>query len=93
MSKPVRTIKPQTPLVEIMENMSWFGEGCLPVMDQQGKIQGIVTVFDIFKALPKEKLEYYYRRQATPIATVVIKPSIKTPNAPDKQYSRKKACF
>jgi len=53
MSRPVRTIKPQTPLAEIMENMSQFGGGCLPVMDQQGKIQGIVTVFDVFKTLLK----------------------------------------
>lgn len=53
MSRPVRTIRPETSLPTIMEDMSQFGGRCLPVMDQQGNIQGLVTVFDIFKALLK----------------------------------------
>ena len=51
MARPVRTIKPETALITIMENMRQFAGRCLPVMDEQGKIQGLVTVFDIFKAL------------------------------------------
>lgn len=53
MSRPVRTIRPETSLPTIMEDMSQFGGRCLPVMDKQGKIQGLVMVFDIFKSLLK----------------------------------------
>jgi CBS domain-containing protein len=53
MSRPVRTIKPETPLTVIMENMCRAGARALPVVDQQGEVQGLVTVFDIFKALLK----------------------------------------
>jgi len=51
MSRPVRTVKPDTSLAAIMENMCQFGQRALPVIDQQGKVQGLVTVFDIFQAL------------------------------------------
>jgi len=51
MTRPVHTIKPDTSLVVIMENMSRFSGKCLPVIDQQNKVQGLVTVFDIFRAM------------------------------------------
>ena len=51
MSRPVHAIKPETPLTAIIENMSQFGGRCLPVVDRAGKVQGLVTVFDIFKVL------------------------------------------
>ncbi|MCH8120572.1 MAG: CBS domain-containing protein [Planctomycetes bacterium] len=51
MSRPVRTVRPETPLATIIENMCRFGGRGLPVMDEQGKVQGLVTVFDIFRAL------------------------------------------
>jgi CBS domain-containing protein len=51
MTSPVHTISPQASLADIMENMSDFGTRCLPVTDQKGKVQGLVTVSDIFKAL------------------------------------------
>ena len=53
MSRPVRTIKSETPLAVIMENMCQFGVRCLPVVSQQGKVQGLVTVFGIFGYLLK----------------------------------------
>jgi len=53
MSRPVRTIKPETPLATIMEDMSQFRGRCMPVMDEKGKVQGLVTAFDIFRALLK----------------------------------------
>ncbi len=56
MSMPVRTIKPQTSLVITMEHMSRFRGQCLPVMDEEGNVQGIVTAFDIFKVLLKSNL-------------------------------------
>jgi CBS domain-containing protein len=57
MSRPVHTVKPETSLVNIMRTMRQSGLRALPVMDQQGKIQGMVTVFDIFKALISEDSE------------------------------------
>ena len=51
MSRPVRTIKPETSLVAIMEYMSQFRGRCLPVTNEQGNVQGLVTAFDIFQAL------------------------------------------
>jgi len=51
MSRPVHTIKPETSLVNIMQAMQQLGLRALPVMDQQGNIQGIVTVFDIIKTM------------------------------------------
>ncbi|MBA7685459.1 hypothetical protein ES703_93884 [subsurface metagenome] len=55
MSRPVHTIKPETPLATIMENMHQLGVLCLPVVDQQGKVQGSVAEVNIFKALLKLK--------------------------------------
>jgi CBS domain-containing protein len=34
-----------------MENMRRFGIRGLPVVDHEGIVQGLVTVFDVFKAL------------------------------------------
>lgn len=51
MSRPVRTISLQTPLVTIMDNMCRFGGGGLPVVDEQGKVQGLVTVFNVFQMM------------------------------------------
>jgi len=51
MSRPVRTVKPETSLAAIMEYMSQFRGRCLPVTDEQGNVQGLVTAFDIFTAL------------------------------------------
>ncbi|MHC4112836.1 MAG: CBS domain-containing protein, partial [Planctomycetota bacterium] len=51
MSRPVHTVKPETPLANVMENMCRFGVLCLPVVDQQGKMQGLVTEAGIFKVL------------------------------------------
>jgi len=51
MTRPIQTIKPDISLTEILENMRQSGVRCLPVVDQQGKVVGSVTVFDIFAAL------------------------------------------
>ncbi|MHC4535333.1 MAG: CBS domain-containing protein [Planctomycetota bacterium] len=51
MSRPVRTVSPKTPLVTIIENICRFGGRGLPVVDEEGKVQGLVTVFDIFRTL------------------------------------------
>jgi len=51
MSRPVRTVSPETSLATIMGNMCQFGQRAFPVVDEQGKARGLVTVFDIFKVL------------------------------------------
>jgi len=51
MTRPVRTIKPDTSLIVIMENICQSGLRCFPVVDQQGNVSGLVTVFDILKAM------------------------------------------
>jgi len=53
MSGSVNTISTEMPIAEIMENMCQSGKRALPVVDQQGKVQGLVTVFDVFKGLLK----------------------------------------
>jgi CBS domain-containing protein len=47
MSRPVRTVRPDASLVAMIECMRHFGGRCLPVVDEQGSVRGIVTVFDI----------------------------------------------
>ena len=53
MSRPVRTIKPQTSLATIIEHMNRFRVRCLPVLDEEGNVLGLVTAFDIFQTLLK----------------------------------------
>lgn len=55
MSKPVHIIEPYTPLTVVMDNMCRFCVHVLPVADQQGKVLGLVTEADIFKAIIKQK--------------------------------------
>jgi CBS domain-containing protein len=47
MSRPVRTIRPDTSLEATIEYMRRYGGRCLPVVDEKGAVQGMVTVFDI----------------------------------------------
>jgi len=35
----------------MIEDMRQFGGRCLPVVDHQGKVRGLVTALDIFKVL------------------------------------------
>jgi len=56
MSKPTCTISPDTSLAAIMENMCQADKKCLPVVDDQGTVQGLVTVFDILSVLLKHSL-------------------------------------
>ncbi len=47
MSRPVRTVRPDAGLAAMIECMRHFGGRCLPVVDERGSVQGLVTVFDI----------------------------------------------
>lgn len=53
MTRPVRTIKPQTPLSVIVEDMRRYRLRCLPVVNDSGKVEGVVSPFDIFSMLMK----------------------------------------
>ena len=51
MSRPVRTVRPDAKLSSVMQVMNEHGGRCMPVSDEEGKVYGIITVFDIFAAL------------------------------------------
>ena len=51
MSQPVRTVRPDATLAAIMSAMTEHGGRCMPVVDQQGKVCGLVTAFDVFHAM------------------------------------------
>ncbi len=51
MTREVRTVKPEFSVASVMELMCQTGLRCLPVAGENGKIEGLITVFDIFKAL------------------------------------------
>ncbi len=57
MSKPVRTITPETSFISIMKNMHQFGRGPLLVTGQSGKVLGLVTPFSVLKVRALLKLE------------------------------------
>jgi CBS domain-containing protein len=51
MSKPIHTAKPKTSLASVIDNMCKFGVRALPVLDEQGKVCGLITAFDILRIL------------------------------------------
>ncbi len=55
MSRPVHTISPEMSLAAVIRNMCRCRVRCLPVVDQQGKVHGVVAEVNIFKALLKAK--------------------------------------
>ena len=55
MSRPVQTLSAQATLGQAIERMQQFGGRCLPVVDPTSKVLGMVTVFDILRALNPNK--------------------------------------
>lgn len=51
MSRPARTVNPETPLPVITERICRGGRYCLPVVDKDGNVQGTITTFDILNVL------------------------------------------
>jgi tRNA nucleotidyltransferase (CCA-adding enzyme) len=51
MSRPVRTITPDTPLWKVMDTMYRYQIRALPVQDAAGSVIGLITVMEIFHAL------------------------------------------
>ena len=54
MSKPVITIRPETPMPEALDLMHKEHIRRLPVVNKHGEMVGIVTEADLFKASPSE---------------------------------------
>jgi CBS-domain-containing membrane protein len=50
MSKPARSVKPQTTIEELTELMTVYDYNGFPVVDDDGVLQGLVTRTDMFKA-------------------------------------------
>jgi CBS domain-containing protein len=53
MTRSVHTVKPDASIAAVMEIMCQTGLRCLPVAGAGGKVEGLITAFDIFKALLK----------------------------------------
>ncbi len=53
MTAPVHTVAPDAGVDAVIDMMCQFGGRCVPVVGPDGKVQGIITSFDIFKALTK----------------------------------------
>lgn len=51
MSRPVRTVRSDSTLWNLVKAMSDFGVRCFPIIDNDGKVKGTVTAFDVFNAL------------------------------------------
>jgi CBS-domain-containing membrane protein len=49
MSKPARSVKPQTTIQELTELMTVYDYNGFPVVDDEGLLQGLVTRTDLFK--------------------------------------------
>lgn len=79
MTRPVCTIPPEMSLSVIMENIRKLGGKCLPVTDFEGKVQGVVTTFEIFNALLKSEQEV---SQAAPSIDISSYPALKTKPEP-----------
>ncbi len=57
MTRPVKIIPVQTPVPVVVQKMLTNSCKCFPVADEKGKIVGIVTAFDIFKAITASENE------------------------------------
>lgn len=56
MSQQIYSVKPETPLFNIVHLRCKFNVSCLPVVDAQGQILGVVTTEDMFKAMMNREL-------------------------------------
>jgi predicted transcriptional regulator len=90
MSSPVRTIRSQTPLVDIIKVMTQHKKLALTVMSKQGKTLGLVTQYDIYKAILKQETgqnagesdKTSQAKSAIPISTEQTKTSPKKTDRP-----------
>ncbi|MDD5010631.1 MAG: CBS domain-containing protein [Phycisphaerae bacterium] len=71
MTRPVRTIKPETPVLEIMEDMCQSGLRCFPVVDKDGKVAGLITIFDVLRAILKAHSSHSFAGKAPQTSSLV----------------------
>ncbi|MEL9939872.1 MAG: CBS domain-containing protein [Ignisphaera sp.] len=57
LSRPVTVVEPNTPLKDVINLMIGTGHGHIPVVNNAGRVMGIVTIDDVLKYVP-ELLEY-----------------------------------
>lgn len=50
-SRPVRAVRPETPLWAAIDILCKYAIRCLVILDSQQRVTGIITVFDIFKQM------------------------------------------
>ncbi|MBN2513239.1 MAG: CBS domain-containing protein [Sedimentisphaerales bacterium] len=50
-SRPVRAIRPDTPLWAAIDILCKYAIRCLVILDSQQRVTGVITVFDIFKKM------------------------------------------
>ena len=56
MSKQIYSVKPETPLDNMIHLKCKYGISCLPVVDVKGQVLGVVTTKDVFKAFVNREL-------------------------------------
>lgn len=71
MTRPVRTVRYDTTIAIIMEIICQTGLRCVPVIDANNKVIGLITVFDILKTLLKNGSNNVPANQALPAAVTV----------------------
>jgi CBS domain-containing protein len=50
-SRPVRAVRPETPLWAAIDMLCKYAIRCLVILDSQQRVTGLITVFDIFKKM------------------------------------------
>ncbi len=81
MSRPVHIINPKMTLAAVIKNMCRCRVRCLPVVDPQGKVHGLVAEVNIFKALLKVKNA---AQAGNPDETLLEETLASTPSSPDQ---------
>ena len=66
------TIEPGKPVDSAMETLIANNIGCLPVIDESGKLSGIVSDKDIFRKIHETKGEYHNLHVEDVMTTAVI---------------------
>jgi len=70
MTRALQTIKSDNTIEDAMRIMCQTGLRCLPVVDNNGKSAGLITVFDIMKSLLKKNSESISTHSLQPVAAV-----------------------
>lgn len=74
MSTRVVTVSPQASLAEIQRLLVSKDVGRLPVVDEQGRVLGIVTRSDVLRALHGYSYPYWYQSASRPLLDARVQP-------------------